>query len=378
MNVTSKIAITSVLSMILLTGCGFNADKNAVIKINDTVITKSQYEKEYKKLADNPMFKQMGVDLKANPNGYVALMLKDRVINELMVKTLLEDAFEKHNIKVSDSDVDNEIKNIIEKVGSKEKFNEVLKQNGISSSQFKNDLKEEIRIKKLVDSLSLVNITDDMAKKFYNENLDKFKYPDKVRASHILISADPNRLKEIVMAKEENKDLTDAQIEQEVQKEIASRLQKAQKILAEAKNNPSKFALLAKENSDDPGSATQGGDLGYFTKEQMVPEFSKAAFEARPSVVTGIVKTSYGYHIILVKDRIAAGTEPYEKVKEEIKAYLENKEKVDVLQNYLADAKKSSKIEYVDATFNPDEIQKQIKELVKNNPMFNMQNQQTK
>ena len=222
----------------------------------------------------------------------------------------------------------------------------------------------------------MVKITDDMAKKFYNENLDKFRYPDKVRASHILISADADRIKEVIIAKEENKNLSDADMDKEVQKELAAKLQRAQKLLTEAKNDPSKFAMLAKDNSDDPGSATQGGDLGYFTKEQMVPEFSKAAFSARPSVVTGLVKTPYGYHIILVKDRIAAGTEPYEKVKDEIKAYLENKEKVEVLQKYLADAKKAAKIEYVDETFNPDDIQKKIKEQVKDNPMFNMQQNQ--
>jgi len=376
MKMTSKLAVTAFLSMIMLTGCGFNAKNNAVIMINDTPITKQQYDKEYKKLSENPMFKQMGVDVKSNPDGYVSLMLKDRVINELMVRTLLEDAFKKHNIKVSDADVEQEIKNIIDKVGSKEKFNEVLKQNGISAAQFKNDMKEEIKIKKLVEQLSMVKITDDMAKKFYNENLDKFRYPDKVRASHILISADADRIKEVIIAKEENKNLSDADIDKEVQKELAAKLQKAQKLLTEAKNDPSKFAMLAKDNSDDPGSATQGGDLGYFTKEQMVPEFSKAAFSARPSVVTGLVKTPYGYHIILVKDRIAAGTEPYEKVKDEIKAYLENKEKVEVLQKYLADAKKAAKIEYVDETFNPDDIQKKIKEQVKDNPMFNMQQNQ--
>lgn len=376
MKMTSKLVVTAFLSMIMLTGCGFNAKNNAVIMINDTPITKQQYDKEYKKLSENPMFKQMGVDVKSNPDGYVSLMLKDRVINELMVRTLLEDAFKKHNIKVSDADVEQEIKNIIDKVGSKEKFNEVLKQNGISAAQFKNDMKEEIKIKKLVEQLSMVKITDDMAKKFYNENLDKFRYPDKVRASHILISADADRIKEVIIAKEENKNLSDADIDKEVQKELAAKLQRAQKLLTEAKNDPSKFAMLAKDNSDDPGSATQGGDLGYFTKEQMVPEFSKAAFSARPSVVTGLVKTPYGYHIILVKDRIAAGTEPYEKVKDEIKAYLENKEKVEVLQKYLADAKKAAKIEYVDETFNPDDIQKKIKEQVKDNPMFNMQQNQ--
>ncbi|MBQ2644099.1 SurA N-terminal domain-containing protein, partial [bacterium] len=186
----SKVFLTSVLSIVFLTGCGFNADKNAIVKVNDTVITKNEYEQEFNKLADNPMFKQMGMDLKSNPDGYMNLMIKDRVINELIVRKLLEEAFKKNNIKVSDADVEKELKSIIDKVGSKEKFNTILTQSGISSSQFKKDLKEEVKIKALVNQLSIVKITDESAQKFYNENRDKFKYPDKVRASHILISAD--------------------------------------------------------------------------------------------------------------------------------------------------------------------------------------------
>lgn len=363
-----KTAITAMLSVLLLSGCGFNGGKDAIVTINDSAITKGQYEQEFKKIADNPMFKQMGVDLKSDPDGYMSLMIKDRIINELIAKTLLEEAFVKNNIKVTDADVEQELKSIIDKVGSKEKFNEVLKQNRISSSQFMKDLKEEVKIKSLISQLSLTKITEDMAKKFYNSNIDKFSYPDKVRASHILISTDENRIKQVIMAKEESKNKTDAEIEQEVKDELAARLQKAEKLFNEAKANPADFATLAKDNSDDPGSATKGGDLGYFTKEQMVPEFANAAFKARPSVVTGPVKSPYGYHIILVKDRIAAGVEPYEKVKTDIIAYLEEQEKMKVLQDYLTNAKNNANIQYVDASFNPDEIQKQIKEQAKNNP----------
>lgn len=368
MKINSKIAVMSLLSMILLTGCGLDAKKDAVILVNDTAITKKEYQTEFDKMANNPMFKQMGMNLKDNENGYVGLMLKDRISSELVVRALLEQAFKKNNIKVSDADIDKELKNIIDKVGSKDKFNEILKQNGISSSQFKKDLKEEIRIKKLVDEISIVNVTEEMTKKFYNSNQDQFKYPDKVRASHILISADPERIKEQILAKEENKNMTDAEVEKAVKEEIAAKAAKAQKIYNELKFDATKFEKVAKEVSDDPGSASQGGDLGYFTKDQMVPEFSKAAFAAKPSIVNAPVKSAYGYHIILVKDRVAAGTEPYEKVKGEIKMYLENQEKIKVLQTYLENAKKEAKIEYVDSSFNPEEIQKQIKEEVKNNP----------
>lgn len=372
MNISAKVASAVLFSAIVLSGCGINPEKDAVVMINDTPITKQQYEQEFKKIEGNPMFKQMGVDLKKDKDGYVGLMIKDKIINELMVKTLLDQAMKKNNIKVSNEEVEKELKSLIDKIGSKDKFNELLKQNGISSADFKKDLKEEVKIKKLIDQLSIVKISDSDTRKFYDSNLDKFKYPDKVRASHILISADADRIREVIKADEKNKDLSEAQIDEKVKQDIAAKYQKAQKILAEVKLDQSKFAKLAKENSDDPGSAEQGGDLGYFTKDQMVPEFANAAFSARPSIVTDIVKSPYGYHIILVKDRIAAGVEPYEKVKGEIAAFLENQKKVEVLQKFLADAKKDAKIVYVDESFNPDTIQKEIKDKVKDMPIPQM------
>ena len=372
MNISAKVASAVLFSAIVLSGCGINPEKDAVVMINDTPITKQQYEQEFKKIEGNPMFKQMGVDLKKDKDGYVGLMIKDKIINELMVKTLLDQAMKKNNIKVSNEEVEKELKSLIDKIGSKDKFNELLKQNGISSADFKKDLKEEVKIKKLVDQLSIVKISDSDTRKFYDSNLDKFKYPDKVRASHILISADADRIREVIKADEKNKDLSEAQIDEKVKQDIAAKYQKAQKILAEVKLDQSKFAKLAKENSDDPGSAEQGGDLGYFTKDQMVPEFANAAFSARPSIVTDIVKSPYGYHIILVKDRIAAGVEPYEKVKGEIAAFLENQKKVEVLQKFLADAKKDAKIVYVDESINPDTIQKEIKDKVKDMPIPQM------
>ncbi|MGN0014007.1 MAG: peptidylprolyl isomerase [Candidatus Gastranaerophilaceae bacterium] len=379
MNIKSKIITASLLSVFLFSGCGFDNKKDAVIMINNTPITKQQYQKEFDKLAGNPMFKQMGVDIKADPNGYINLMLKDKVVNELIVKTILDNEIEKRNIKVSNEDIDAELKKIIDKVGTKEKFNEILKQSGVSASQFKEDLKQEVRVQKLINSFSLVKISDEDAEKFYNSHLSEFKYPDKVKASHILITADENTIRELIKSKEESKNLTEQQIEEKVQQDLAAKKQKAEKLLAEAKKDPSQFAKLAKENSDDPGSAQQGGDLGYFTKDQMVPEFSEAAFSAKPSVVTGIVKSPYGYHIILVKDRIAAGTEPFEKVKEDIKMYLENQEKINVLQKFLTKAQNEAKIEYIDKSFNPDDIQAKIKEQVKSNPMLqNMKKEESK
>ena len=70
-----------------------------------------------------------------------------------------------------------------------------MKQNGVSSAQFKKDLTDEVKIQKLVDTLAVVTVSDKDAMKFYKDNQDKFKNPDKVRASHILVSANPEELK---------------------------------------------------------------------------------------------------------------------------------------------------------------------------------------
>ncbi len=363
----TKLLVTIALSTMLLSGCVLG-DRNAIIKVNNESITKQQYEQAFDAVANNSMFAQMGIDMKKDPNSFMHLMLKDRVVNELIVKKLLDQEIKKKHIKVSNEDIDSKLKTIIDKVGSKEKFNQILKENGISSAQFKKDLTDEVKVEKLVDTLSVVAVSDADAKKFYEKNINQFKYPDKVRASHILIGANAEELKEKIATSEAGKGLSAEQIDAQVKQEMSKKLEKAQKLLAELKKDPSQFAKVAKENSDDTISAKQGGDLGFFAKEEMVEPFAKAAFAMKPNTLSEIVVTPYGYHIIYVTDRKKAGAESFDKVKPEIKSFLENQEKVKVLQEYVNTLKNNAKIEYKDASFNPEVIQKQLKEQAKKNP----------
>lgn len=366
----SKTICISLLSVLLLTGCG--SKKDVVIKINDNVLTRQQYEAQLKELYQTSQNKHFVEEAKKDPDGLFGTLFKADVVEQFMFETLFNKECEKRNIKVSEKELDDAIKNIIDKIGSKEKFNQILKQGGISVEQFRRDMGYEIKQKKLVDSLAITKITDDDARKYYNEHPTEFEHPDQVRASHILIGVDRDKVKESIMSKDESKNLTPKDIEEQVDKEVAKEVnkshEKAMKILAEVKKDPSKFAEIAKENSDDTGSARNGGDLGYFTKEQMVEPFSKVAFSLKPGVVSDIVETQFGYHIILVKDRVAAGKEPFEKVKEDIKKFMYNEERVNVFQNFITKVINEAKIEYVDPSFNPEEIQKKIKELAKNNP----------
>lgn len=364
---SKKLFATLAISAMLLTGCTFN-QKDVIVKVNGENITQSQFNDVFNKAASNSMFSQMGIDVKKDKNSFLYLMIKDRVVNELIVKALIDQEIEKRHIKVTKEDTDAELKTIIDKVGSKEKFNEVLKQNGISSSQFKKDLTEEVKMKKLVKMLSNIKITEAQAKKYYKDNISKFKYPDKVRASHILISANPEEIKQEIVSSPANKGLSKEEVQAKVTKELAIKREKAEKVLAEVKKNPQDFAKIAKANSDDKTSAEKGGDLGFFSKQEMVEPFSKVAFAQKPNTISGIVQSPYGYHIILVKDRMKAGQEPFEKVKGEIMMYMENQASVKVLENLIESLKKQAKIEYVNPEYNPTSIQDALKKQAKNNP----------
>ena len=161
--------------------------------------------------------------------------------------------------------------------------------------------------------------------------------------------------------------MDEATVKAKVNEEIQVKEAKANQLLAEAKKDPTQFAKLAKENSEDTATANKGGDLGFFAAKEMVPEFSKAAFSMRPNTISDKpVKTQFGYHIIMVTDRSAAGQDPFEKVKANIKAYLENQKQIELIDKLTESLKKSAKIEYVNPAYNPENIQKGVQDAVKN------------
>lgn len=131
---------------------------------------------------------------------------------------------------------------------------------------------------------------------YYQSHLSEYKRPEQVRASHILIAAGADASPEALKEAEE----------------------KAARLAEEAKKKGADFAKLARENSEDPGSAPRGGDLGFFQREQMVKPFADAAFGADPPAVVGPVKSPYGYHVIKVVEKRPAFERTLEEAKSEI------------------------------------------------------------
>ncbi|BBU27492.1 peptidylprolyl isomerase [Burkholderia sp. THE68] len=140
--------------------------------------------------------------------------------------------------------------------------------------------------------------TDADLKKYYDDNIQRYRTEAEVRASHILVNAP--------------KDASAA--------DKAKAKQKAEELLAQVKAHPDQFAQIAQKSSDDPGSASKGGDLGYFARGQIAggKAFDDAAFGLKKGEVSNVVESDFGYHIIQATDVKPAVTKPFDEVKDAI------------------------------------------------------------
>lgn len=355
---STKLMATLLIAGMLFTGCGVK-NSTAIIKVNDKVITESDFEKLMDKQISNSPLSKMGMDMKSDKNGIMYLMTERAVITQLIIEELVNQEAEARGIKVTNKDVDEAVNEIIDKLGGKDQLAAILKQNNVSINQFKSDLKTQVKMKKVAQTAKNVTVTDKEVKDFYDKNIDKFKHGEQVRASHILLSTDPMQLGADIRTKSK-KELSEEEVLKQIEEKAKENESLAKKLAEKLKADNSKFADYAKKYSIDTVSAEKGGDLGYFEAKVMVPEFSKAAFGAKPNTVVGPVKTQFGYHIIFVTDRQAAGTEPFDKVKNNLKESLTNEKEIQAIDDIVNAAKKKATITYVDKQYDPDEITKKL------------------
>ena len=371
----TKVLLASTLMAFTMTGC--IKDNSAIIKVNDGKITKAQYEDVYKKEIQTPHMQQVA-ELFEDENSLMSLMMRGKIVNELILKEIIAQEVKKREIGVTKEEIQARKADIIEKLGSKEKVDELLKRNGVSNKQFEEDIASEIKVDKLIESTGSTKVSTSDVKDFYNKNKETFNYPERVRASHILVKVNPAEIKQEIISQDKKGLFTSEDINKKTQEVIDAKMTLAKEIRQKALNNPDTFASLSKQYSDDKVSAERGGDLGFFTKDAMVKPFSEAAFTLKPGTISNIVVTDYGNHIIVVTDKAQAGIQPFEKVKDEILVYLEQKKKIDVLQELLDGLKASAKIEFVDAKYDLNNIEKMMREKSKEQEKLLKQAQKNK
>jgi len=141
-----------------------------------------------------------------------------------------------------------------------------------------------------------IAVAEEDLRKYYDENVSRFSVAEERQARHILVKADKDAAPDVR------------------QKAKA----KAEGLLVEARKNPAGFAELAKKNSDDEGSAAQGGDLGYFGRAAMVKPFEDAAFALKPGEVSPVIESDFGYHVIKLEAVRGGERKPFEAVRSTI------------------------------------------------------------
>lgn len=244
-------------------------------------------------------------------------------LDQLVIYTLLSQESKARQIKIDESEIDQKVRQLRSQFPTEQAFDEALKQRGLTLDSLKQDARVDLSVTKLMDA-EMANesgATDQEAKDFYAKNPDKFRQPETVRASHILIRVDEK---------------ADAATRKKARAEIDGVLKQAR--------SGADFAKLAQQHSQD-GSAAQGGDLNYFPRGQMVPAFDQVAFALKPGQISDVVQTQFGYHIIKVTDRKPGRTVPYEEAGAQIKQFLTEQKKQQHADDFIAALKKKSKIE---------------------------------
>jgi peptidyl-prolyl cis-trans isomerase C len=162
-----------------------------------------------------------------------------------------------------------------------------------------------------------INVTDDEVKAYFEKNKAEFSEPESVKASHILVKVPQDA-------------------DEKAWKDAEAKIKDIKKKL----DGGADFAKLAQEMSDDPGSKAKGGDLGFFSKGRMVPEFEAAAFALKPGEVSQPVKTPFGYHLIKVVEKKDAHEKSFDEVKDQVKQNLLNQKRREALDAMLLNLKK--------------------------------------
>lgn len=303
---------------------------NVVVVVNDYQITDELVE------AMLAPYMQPFID-KADelPDGYIEQRRKEvrpQVVEKIIIEHLLEEKVKEKGITVTDEEVDDRI--FVEASAqtppiSMEEYLEKVQAEGQTAAEFKASTKRQLGFDKLVETEmgSKIDVSEADAKAFYDENKGQLQMPERIRARHILITpdtaGDPNEAK------------------------AAARAQ-ADQLLKQIRAGAD-FSELARAHSSC-ASSQRGGDLDYFGRGKMVPEFEEVAFALEPGKISEVVETQFGFHIIEVMDHKDAGPATFAEVRDRIIKALSTDKQTKFITAYIEMLKGAAKIVFVDKT----------------------------
>ncbi len=253
--------------------------------------------------------------------------MEEQALENLINQRLLLQKAISENIEPDAGIIDQRLEQFKGQFPSEDVYQEQITSWGVTEDRIREDIVSNVRITTVLDQnvQELPEISDTDIQSFYEGNPDNFQTPERVQASHILITSTPDEA-------------------QPVRAEKRLRLAGIRGELARG----SDFGKLAGINSDCP-SKEKGGDLGFFGKGQMVPAFEEVAFSMEPGEVSDIVETQFGYHLIQVAEhQKSSKVDLDDDVKGQIEKYLRQDKENQIVGAFIESLRKEAEIEYIE------------------------------
>jgi peptidyl-prolyl cis-trans isomerase D len=273
-------------------------------EVRDAVLEEAVFHDEQGRFIGQEQYQQV-----LGSNGFTAASFEQELREQILMQKLLSAL--RADLYISDAEVEKSYRDQVERAKirylevPRSRFGDVAVPQSEVAAYFQQH-RQEYRLPEqregaylLVEAsrlLDQVKITDADLQAYYQSHQDEFKQDEQVRASHILLLVNDKR--------------TDAQAREQMEA-IKRRI-----------DNGEDFGAVARQVSEDPGSKANGGDLGFFGHGRMVKEFEQAAFSSTPGRLVGPIKTPFGYHLLRVTGKRAAGVQPLAEVREQIRGRL--------------------------------------------------------
>jgi len=312
------IALLLAVALVYASTVGAEVLNGIAAVVNEEVITLLELNREYT------------VILKAEEKrGAVsqdeAVKLKRDVLTAMIDRKLIKQKIRELNIVISSEEVTQAIEDIKrQNKMTQEALNAALLAQGLTFDQYKAQMKDELERLRLMSQevKAKIQVSEREIREYYDANRVLFSEEPTYRARDIFLKVD----------KKASND------------EIKKIMAKAADIMVEARSN-NDFAALAKKYSDDPGAATEGGDLGTFKKGDMLPEIENAVITMLPGEISELVTTPAGFHIIKLEEKNPGKLKPFDTVKASINDLLYRKKSEERFKQWAEELRKAAAID---------------------------------
>lgn len=258
------------------------------------------------------------------------------IIEKEIVRELMYQEGQAKGSGVSSETVEKEMQEFKKTYGSEEEFQQALKIRGITEAELKKGIEVDLIAKKLLDDRvkGKVHITDTQVKKFYEDKKESFKRPEAFHVRHIFVAYIPF---DVIQNNPPEK------VKEKSDEYHAASRKKIDEVYAKVKAGGN-FEELAKQYSEDEGSASKGGDLDFMYKGVFDPMFDKAVDKLKVGETSGIVDTEFGYHIIQLLETKPSEYAPFAEVEESIQKHLFMTEAQKLVGRYIETLRKKADI----------------------------------